>query len=88
MKQEQKTLVKEACFSVLPLEKETFFHVFHDPMACYMEKFYNQDLQRIVGCKLKDKGSDELVFVLNMGLFTPDDVLHQCLSYVSRNYYF
>jgi hypothetical protein len=80
--------VKEACFSVLAPEKETFFHVFHDPMARYMENFYNQDLQRIVGCKLKDKGSDELVSVLNMGRFTPDDVLQPWLSYVSRNYYF
>jgi hypothetical protein len=39
MKQEQKTLLKEACFSVLAPEKETFFHVFHDPMARYMENF-------------------------------------------------
>ena len=58
MKQEQKTLVKEACFSVLAPRRETFFHVFHDSMACYMEKIYNQDLQRIVGCNIKDEGSE------------------------------
>jgi hypothetical protein len=88
MKQEQKTLVKEACFSVLAPKNETFFDMFHDSMARYMDFFYNQDLQRIVGCKLKDKGRDKLVSVLNMGRFTPDNVLQPWLSYVSRNYYF
>jgi hypothetical protein len=88
MKQDKKTLVKEDCFFVLALEKETFFHVFHDPMAHYMENFYNQNLQRIVGCKLKDKGSDESMSVLNMGRFTLDDVLQPWLSYVLRSYYF
>ena len=84
MKQEKKILVKEACFSVLPPEKETFFHVFHDPMAHYVEFFY---LQRIVGYRLKNKRSNELVSVLNMGHFTPDNVLQPWLSYVSGNYY-
>jgi hypothetical protein len=41
-----------------------------------------------VGCKLKDEGSEELVSLLNMGRFTPDNVLQPWLSYVSRNYYF
>jgi hypothetical protein len=44
MKQEQKTLVKEACFSFLAPKKETLFYVFHDSMERYMEKIYNQDL--------------------------------------------
>jgi hypothetical protein len=80
--------VKEACFFVLVPRRETFFHVFHDSMTGYIEIFYGQDLHRIVGCKLKNKGSDELVSVLNMGSFTLDDVLLPWLSYVSRNYYF
>jgi hypothetical protein len=84
----EKTLVKEACFSILAPKKETFFHAFHDPMACYMENFYNQNLQMIVGYKIKDKGSDKLMFVLNMGHFTPNNVLQPWLPYVSRNYYF
>ena len=88
MKKEQKKLVKEACFSALAPEKETLFHVFHDSMACYMKFFYNQYLQRIVGCKLKDEGSEESVPLLSMGRFTPDNVLQPWLSYVSRNYYF
>jgi hypothetical protein len=75
MNQEKKTLVKEACFSVFAPRRETLFHVFHDPMARYMKKIYNQYLQRIMGSKLKDKGSDELVSVLNMGHFTVDNVL-------------
>jgi len=88
MKQEKKPFVKEDCFFVLVPEKETFFHMFHDPMARYMENLYNHNLQMIVGCKLKDKGSDELMSILNMGHFTPDDVLRPWLSYVSGNYYF
>jgi hypothetical protein len=88
MKQEQKTLVKEACFSVLAPRRETFFHVFHDSMTRYMENLYNQDLQRIVGCKLKDEGSEESVSLLKMGRFRPDNVLQPWMSCVSRNYYF
>jgi hypothetical protein len=34
----------EVCFSDLASEKETLFRVFHDPMARYMENFYNHNL--------------------------------------------
>jgi hypothetical protein len=51
----EKTLVKEACFSILAPVKETFFHMIHNPKPHYMEKVYNQNLQIIVDCNLKDK---------------------------------
>jgi hypothetical protein len=63
-----KTLVKEACSSVLTPEEETFFHMIHDPKTHYMEKVYNQNLKIIVDC-------NEAMYVSNMSLFTPDDVL-------------
>ena len=88
MKQEQKKFVKEACFFVLAPKRETFFYMFHDSMARYLEIFYNQDQKRIEGFKLKDKGSNESLPILNMGRFIPNDVLQPWLSYVSRNYYF
>jgi hypothetical protein len=44
----EETLVEGACFSALTLEKETFFHIIHDPKTHYMEKVYNQNLPIIV----------------------------------------
>jgi hypothetical protein len=84
----EKTLVKEYFSSVLAPEKETFFQMIHDPKTHYMERVYNQNLQIIVDCKLKDKESNESMSVSNMILFTPDDVLQPWLPYDSRNSYY
>jgi hypothetical protein len=72
VEQEQQTLVKEACPSVLTPKKEMFPHVFHDPMACYMENIYNQNLQLMVGCKLRNEGDDKSMSVLDIDCFIPE----------------
>jgi hypothetical protein len=77
----EKTLVEEACSSVLTPEKETFFHMIHDPKTHYMEKVYNQNLPIIVDC-------NKSMSVSNMSLFTPDDVLQPWFPYDSRNSYY
>ena len=62
------TLVEEAYSSVLTPEKETFFHIIHDPKIHYMEKVYNQNLQIIMDY-------NKSMFVSNASLLTSDDVL-------------
>jgi hypothetical protein len=64
----RKSLVKEACSSVLTPEEERFLHMIHDPETYYMEKVYNQNLKIIVDC-------NEAMTLSNMSLFTPYDVL-------------
>jgi hypothetical protein len=41
-----------------------------------------------VGCELMDKGNDESMYVSNMSLFTPDNVLHPWFPYNSSNSYY
>jgi hypothetical protein len=76
-----KTLVEEACSYVFTPEKETFFHIIHDPNTHYMEKVYNQNLPIIVDC-------NKSMFVSSVSLFTPYDVLHPWFPYDSRNSYY
>jgi hypothetical protein len=55
VEQEQQTLVKQACPSILVHQKEMFSHGFHDPMTCYMENSNNQNLSLRMVCKLIDE---------------------------------
>jgi hypothetical protein len=64
----EKTLVEQAYSSVLTPEKETFFHMIHDPKTHYMENVYNQNLPIIVDC-------NKSMSVSNMSLFMLDDFL-------------
>jgi hypothetical protein len=70
IKREQKTLVREACSSVLTPKKEMFPHVFHDPMACYMENIHNQNLQMM----------PLLSFILGGCYFHPSQQIYQLLD--------
>jgi hypothetical protein len=36
-------------------------HVFHDPVACYMECFNNQNLQPMMSCKVGNEDDGQLV---------------------------
>jgi hypothetical protein len=63
--------MKEACPYVLDHQEEMFSHVFHDPMACYMESFNNQKLQLTMGCKLRDKDDGHSTSTLNMDCLLP-----------------
>jgi hypothetical protein len=73
----EETLVEEAFSSILIPEKESFFHMIHDPKTHYVEKVYNQNLPIIVDY-------NESMFVPDMNLFTPDDVLQPWLPYDSE----
>ena len=55
VEQIQQTLVKEAFPSILVHQKEMFAHVFHDPVACYMESFNSHNLQLRMGHKIRNK---------------------------------
>ena len=77
----EKTLVEEACSPVLTPEKETIFHIIHDPKTHYMEKVYTHNLPIIMDY-------DKSMSISNVSLFTSDDVLHPWFPYGSRNPYY
>jgi hypothetical protein len=52
IEQEQQTLMKEARLSIFAHQEEMISHVFHNPVACYMECFNNQNLQLMMSCEL------------------------------------
>jgi hypothetical protein len=79
VKQEKQTLVKEACPSVLVHKKEMFSHVFHDPVACYMESFNNQNLQLMMGCNIRDEDDVQSMSALNMDFFLSKDLFQSVL---------
>jgi len=62
--QRKLALVKIACPFILVHRKEIFYHMFHDPVACYMESFNNQNLQLLMGCKIRDEDEATIVFLL------------------------
>jgi hypothetical protein len=76
--------VKEACPSVLTPKKEMFSHVFHDPMACYMENIYNLNLQLMMGCELRNEEDDKSMSVLDMDCFTPEVSFQLELSLIQK----
>jgi hypothetical protein len=82
------TLVKMACPSVLVHRKEIFSHMFHDPVACYMESFNNQNLQLMMGCKLRDEDDGQSTSVLDMDFFLPGVSFQPTLSSDSEDCYF
>jgi hypothetical protein len=88
VEQEQQTLMKEACLSVFVHQEEMFSHVFHDPVACYMECFNNQNLQLMMSCKLRNKDDGQSTSVLNMDCLPPGVSFQSTLSYDSKDYYF
>jgi len=75
------TLVEEAYFYVMTPEKETFFHMIHDPRTHYMEKVYNQNSPMIEGCNKSMPASDASPFTL-------DEFLQPWLPYGARNLYY
>jgi hypothetical protein len=87
VEQEQQTLVKEACPSVLVHQKEMFSHVFHDPVACYMESFNNQNLQLMMGCKLRNKDDGQVNVNIKYGLLATRGLFQSTLSCSSEDCY-
>jgi hypothetical protein len=79
----EKTLTKEVCPFIFVHQEETFSHVFHDPMACYMECFNNQNLQLMMSYKLRNRGDGQSTSVLNMDFFLPGGLFQSTLSYGS-----
>jgi hypothetical protein len=75
---EQKTLVRGTCFYVLTFKKEMCPHVFHDPMAYYLEDLCNQNLQSVVGDEFKNERDEKSMVVLDM------DFLIQEVSFQSE----
>jgi hypothetical protein len=87
VEKEQQTLVKEACPSVLAHQKEMFSHVFHDPVACYMESFNNQNLQLMMGCKIRDEDDGQSTSTLNTDCLLPGGLFQSTLSCSSEDFY-
>jgi hypothetical protein len=71
IEQEQQTLMKEACLSVFVHQEEMIPSCFHDPVACYMENFNNQNLRLRMDCKLRDEDNGKSTSILDMDCFTP-----------------
>jgi len=86
--QEQQTLMKEACPSVLTHQKEMFSHMSYEFVACYMEKFNNQNLQLMMGCELRNEDDDKSMSILNMGYFLPKVSFQPTLSSNAEDCYF
>jgi len=90
-KEEEKrkpTLLKMACPFFLVHRKEIFSHMFHDLVPCYMESFNNQNLQLMMGCKLRDKDDGQSMLVLDMDFFPPEVSFQPALSSNSEDCYF
>jgi len=44
VEKKRQTTMKEVCLSVFVHQEKMFSHMFHDPIACYMECFNNRNL--------------------------------------------
>jgi hypothetical protein len=75
------TLVEEAYYYVLTPEKETFFHMIHDPKTHYMEKVYSQNSPII-------EDYNKSMYVSNVSPFTSNEFFQPWLPYDSRNLYY
>jgi len=62
--------------------------MFDNPVACYMESFNNQNLQLMMGCKLRDEYDGQSTSVLDMDLFLPGVSFERELSFDSEDCYF
>jgi hypothetical protein len=61
-----------------------FSHVFHDPMDFYMENIYNQNLQVMMGCKLRNEEDEKSMSVLDMDCFILEVSFQLELSFDSK----
>jgi hypothetical protein len=84
IEQRQRTHMKEACLYVFVYQGEM---IFHDPMACYMENYNNQNLRLRMDCNLIDGDNGKSTSVSDMGCCTPVVSFRPMLTYDSGGSY-